>query len=447
MFLFSLRFSEVYWVIFLRSKGLSFAAIGLLETIFHISSMSGEIPTGILADRKGRKVSLVAGRTVAAISSLLILEARSWSLLAVGFVLNAISYTCHSGAFEALVYDSLSPGQNGEFTRLWGNLNSIYLAGTALTAICAAVIARLSLDWLYVMSVAVDLVAVFVSFLLDEPPRIHKAGLPEVQYDASLEHGHKQVPGSESECQPGSELDNHNNRLAYVNEHQACQPDSELDNHFRHGILTDIRNLVKTLQKSDLRNLLFLWGLVCALGTSIRFLGQSFLQEHDISLTFIGIAGTLGNFLAIVPTRYSYRLQARFGSLRPVVIGSFLVPALVLSLALVPRRGDLPSKCLAGVMHLSLTVAMETMYPIFSDVVNSKVGSHQRATVLSSGSMMFSLAMMGVFPTIGFAGDRIGLSTGMIVTSCATALGIVPIIRALCQTGCQTTQTTDSSGN
>lgn len=187
--------------------------------------------------------------------------------------------------------------------------------------------------------------------------------------------------------------------------------------------------------------------MVYALGTSIRFLGQSFLQEHGISLTFIGIAGTLGNFLAIVPTRYSYRLQARFGSLKPVVIGSFLVPALVLSLALVPCRGDLPSKCLAGVTCLSLTVAMETLYPIFSDVVNSKVDSHQRATVLSSGGMMFSLAMMGVFPTIGFVGDRIGLSTGMIVTSSATVLGIVPIIRALCQNGCQTTQATDSSGN
>jgi len=35
MFLFSLRFDMPFWVIFLRSKGLSFAEVGLLETIFH----------------------------------------------------------------------------------------------------------------------------------------------------------------------------------------------------------------------------------------------------------------------------------------------------------------------------------------------------------------------------------------------------------------------------
>ncbi len=55
MALFSLRFTEVFWVVFLRSKGLSYAAIGLLETVFHISSLACEMPTGLIADRWGRR--------------------------------------------------------------------------------------------------------------------------------------------------------------------------------------------------------------------------------------------------------------------------------------------------------------------------------------------------------------------------------------------------------
>ncbi|HEY3314784.1 MAG TPA: MFS transporter [Bacillota bacterium] len=62
MVLFSMRFSEAFWVVYLSGRGLSFAMIGLLETVFHVASMLGEIPTGWIADRSGgRSASSPAG--------------------------------------------------------------------------------------------------------------------------------------------------------------------------------------------------------------------------------------------------------------------------------------------------------------------------------------------------------------------------------------------------
>ncbi len=43
------------WVAILSSRGFSLVQIGIAETVFHITSLIFEIPSGILADRYGRK--------------------------------------------------------------------------------------------------------------------------------------------------------------------------------------------------------------------------------------------------------------------------------------------------------------------------------------------------------------------------------------------------------
>lgn len=177
-FLFALRFGEVFWVIFLRSKGLSFGAIGLLETVFHITSVLGEVPTGVMADRFGRKWSLAAGRLLAALSAGIMVLSNDRPVLAGAFVLNALSYTCHSGAYEAFLYDSLPAGENGESTRVLGTANSIYLLGTFLTVTVAGVVGERSLKALYALSIAVDLCCFGAAACLKEPSRRGRRAAP-----------------------------------------------------------------------------------------------------------------------------------------------------------------------------------------------------------------------------------------------------------------------------
>ena len=383
MFLFSLRFTEVYWVVYLRGKGFSFAGIGLLETVFHIASFSSEIPTGIIADRFGRRVSLSVGRALAAVSAALTLYARNWSLLAASFAVSAISYTCHSGAFDALVYDSLPEDRRTDFTRLMGKLNSTYLAGTALAGALAALLARASLDWLYRAVVAVDIVAAVVALTLpeDSPSRVpRKDG----------------IPGS-------------------------------ADGSF----VSDLKALYTSLRQPDLRNLLLLWGIAGALGTSVIFYGQSVLKESLLPLYMVGLAGTAGNLLAILPTSSAHKLQKRFGQKAPVVAGSFALPALVVALGLVPGAAGWLPRAGAVALYVAIPIVQETLYPLFSDAVNARTVSLNRAAVLSSGGMMFSLSMMVTFPLIGYLGDHLGLRLGLVAGALLTAICITPVALAL----------------
>ncbi|MGB8455914.1 MAG: hypothetical protein WCD89_26815 [Anaerocolumna sp.] len=61
---------------------------------------------------------------------------------------------------------------------------------------------------------------------------------------------------------------------------------------------------------------------------------------------------------------------------------------------------------LEGFFHITFTALL---YPISSNALNELIPSEQRATIISVSSMMFSAAMIIIFPICGFAGDFIGL--------------------------------------
>ncbi|MCL4516426.1 MAG: MFS transporter [Firmicutes bacterium] len=169
MFLLSLRFDAAFWVIFLRSRGFSFAAIGLLETVFHLSSFISEVPTGFLADRLGRKASLAFGSLAGALSAALMLLVRNELVIAVAFCFSALSYTFPSGAHDALVYDTcLGHQKERDFTRIAGNLNAIWLAGASVAALAGGWVAELALGWLYVLNILMNLTAVIVIWFIQE---------------------------------------------------------------------------------------------------------------------------------------------------------------------------------------------------------------------------------------------------------------------------------------
>lgn len=67
------------WMIYLASKGMSLTQMGLLETIFHITSFLIEVPTGAVADLFGRKAIRVLGRIMSFISVILLLVADNFN--------------------------------------------------------------------------------------------------------------------------------------------------------------------------------------------------------------------------------------------------------------------------------------------------------------------------------------------------------------------------------
>ena len=77
-----------------------------MESLFHITSVLGEMPTGIISDLYGRRLSRLLGRITDIVSILLMMAQSEW-LIYLSFILSALSYTMESGTDSAYVYDLL----------------------------------------------------------------------------------------------------------------------------------------------------------------------------------------------------------------------------------------------------------------------------------------------------------------------------------------------------
>src|SRR3989338_5032267 len=83
----SISFYGPILILFLQSKGLSFQDIGFLSVAIYTTSFLLEYPTGIFADKYGRKLSLLISIFLSFISILIYILFVSYWLLFLGYIL------------------------------------------------------------------------------------------------------------------------------------------------------------------------------------------------------------------------------------------------------------------------------------------------------------------------------------------------------------------------
>lgn len=88
-------------------KGLSFAQIGIIFTMFSLSSFFFEVPTGYLGDKFGRKKSVLLGLWTLTIVAFLWTLASNYIHFSILAAVWMFGFACISGSFEAYIYDYL----------------------------------------------------------------------------------------------------------------------------------------------------------------------------------------------------------------------------------------------------------------------------------------------------------------------------------------------------
>ena len=148
-----------FWILFFIQNGLSLLQIGLLESIFHGTSLLCEIPSGMLADRFSYKTNLYLARLASIGSSILILfgQGNFW-IYALAMMVSAWSYNFDSGTSTAFLFDSaVEAGQKDRYLQI-----SSFLSGVAeVTRTLGTSRGRL----LYSRSIGLDLLYCYWAFL------------------------------------------------------------------------------------------------------------------------------------------------------------------------------------------------------------------------------------------------------------------------------------------
>lgn len=352
------------WVLYLQqTRGLSLTQVTLLEAPFWLVIVLSEVPTGAVADRWGRKVSLLLGCLIYSVAILIFGVAENFPLIMLSYLTWGISMTLSSGADSALAYESLAAiGREGEFRKVIGRAQACMIAAALLGLLLGAPLAAAtSLTVPIFAGSAIGLLAALVVLTLREPPR--------------------------------HEQETHVPYLQIIREAARF-----------------------TLGHPSLRAMMALQAVVMVTSMVSIIFVQPFMVEYGVPVRDFGLLTAPLRVLSIIGSLLAYRLVARAGEQRVTYVLAAGCVAAMLVLGLLPS-------VLAVVMFAVLGFCNATFDPVARDFINRHSPQHMRATLGSVAQMASGMLLMFAAPLTGVVADRTSLQTMFLFT--AIGLGVL----------------------
>jgi MFS family permease len=158
--------------LFLLDAGLSNTAAFAANAFFAVGQLVFEVPTGVVADVWGRRVSFLLGCATLLVSTLLYLymwdvQAGMWGW-ALASILLGLGFTFFSGAVEAWLVDALSAtGFTGRLESVFGRAQAVAGAATLIGSVAGGFIAQeTNLGVPYTLRAVVLAITLVVAFFL-----------------------------------------------------------------------------------------------------------------------------------------------------------------------------------------------------------------------------------------------------------------------------------------
>lgn len=371
-FLSNLNLTRGIWMLYLAYKGLTLFEIGLLESVFHVTSFTMEIPTGAIADLYGRKTSRILGRFMEIISIVLMLLGGHFLWFAVSFTFSALSYNLESGAGEALVYDSMKElGTEKGYMKIKGREEVIFQLTSVIALLVGGYIATLDYDFVYKVVLVVAVVTLIQSFGFVEPTvnRVEKTDNPFKSFARQIK-------------------------------------DSI-------GVIRNDKRIVFLVISTE---------FFAALVTTTFLYVQNYMNGIGLTELEIGAVLAITSVGAALGAAFAHKLEKYFG-----FKGLLTVMPLVGTLGFVA----LSFKMTTVIAVMVVVVYEAIMFVVIGDYINRLIPSEQRATILSFQSMVFSFFMILVFPVIGRLGDAYGLLTAFRLIAVLAIMMLVWVIASV----------------
>lgn len=165
---------EGVWVIYLTDeRGITLGQVLLFQAAYSVMVIAAEMPTGMLADRWGRRLSVILGCVAAAGAPFIFGIAGAFPMLLVSYMVFALAEALFSGADSALLFDTLRVlGRDAEFARWQARERTVAAAAIGAYTLVGALLVRwgpLALPFL--ISSVVTIPGVALACMLAEPPR------------------------------------------------------------------------------------------------------------------------------------------------------------------------------------------------------------------------------------------------------------------------------------
>lgn len=155
--------------VYLLQKGISLTDLALLKSIQAIVVVFGELPTGLLADKYGRKVSLFCSLLLLICGFTFFILGESFIIFTLAEILTAMALCFWSGAFEALSIQNIEHSdKRPDLSRFFHLNHSINQGAVLLCGLLGGFLAATDLRLPYIMGVLFFFIAIFLLFRIPE---------------------------------------------------------------------------------------------------------------------------------------------------------------------------------------------------------------------------------------------------------------------------------------
>jgi MFS family permease len=334
--------------LFYLHRGLDLQQIFILYTVIVISMFIFEIPTGIIGDKFGRKTSIILGLIGWFLFNVGLIFAKSFLIFFLLFILWGINATFASGSDEALIYDSLKQKKKQkEMQKHMGRVVAARFIPLIIIAPIAAFVAKDLTSFQFMLLILGNiffvLLSLILSFTLVEPKIStgpHEIRSPVFLFKSAVKH---------------------------------------------------IKNSPKLVRLFVNKTLILIPG-----SHIFAILWQPYLKDSGIPVAYFGIFVAVASIIIWKLMKNIDKIESKYSGVG-VLTSSGVALLLAFTLA-----AFFQNIAMAIIFYFVIKILVWLREPIFSKFMNEHIESHNRATVLSSLSMIDSMFDVVIFLSAGF---------------------------------------------
>jgi MFS family permease len=381
--LFTLAASVIWGVntLFLLDAGLDIFEVFIANAAFTAGMVIFEIPTGVVADTSGRRRSFLLSAATLLVSTLAYVAIAAVGgglpLFVVASLVLGLGFSFYSGAVEAWLVDALkATGYQGQLDRVFARGEMVSGAAMLIGSVGGGLLGNLDLAWPFLVRTlllgGVFLVGLGWMHDIGFTPRTTRlAAMPTEMgrvLNASLEFGWRSRP-------------------------------------------VRLLMLVSLFQGGYL-----MWGFYAWPPYFLELLGRDAVWVAGVVAALIALSTIVGNSLLEFFTRFCGRRT------------TLLVWAAVVMVAATVGVGLAGSFWLAVALLLVATVAEGVAMPVQQAYLHEVVPSSQRATVVSSVSLVSSAGGIGGQLGLGYIARAQSVAAGYVTGGLAMLLAVPPLL-------------------
>jgi MFS family permease len=360
------RFFIPVLALFYIASQVTLAQFSIIMSVFALSTLLLEIPTGVLADFIGKRKTLILSRLMYLVEVILIAFFNGFWIFLIAKFISGIGVSLSSGTSSAMRYDSLKKiGKEEDYKRISGKSSFIGSLSMAFVFIIGAYLFSLNTKLPAKLSLIPLGIGFILTFFMIEPYKSNK----RINFKNSYAHLTK-----------------------------------GLGEFFSNKFLVYLALLTLLIESSA--NMMLSYSSV-------------YFEKIFIPIGLIGIISFISSLIMAFSSKRAYLFEKRFGSNSLLILQAVTFLSIFLMSFMIPYVGVL--------FYLLIPFALASFTVIVADLVNHRAKTNNRATMLSINNMFYSIGAFLFFPALGFLEKSYSLNFALFGFSLFLLVGFVVI--------------------